>query len=273
MHHKSKYILISVLVACLVIKASTSVEANPEQQINISATPASIILPSPLPLTTQQVSTPTATYTPTPVGPVLLEAKTEANVRAEADPGAELLGTIRAGDVYAVIGRYYRWYQFQYDKSASGTGWVFDELVNITGDESKILDLSDNAVPTVDGTMVAATETQDAVTQTPGGILTVTAAAQVVPLPIESGNNSVTVPQNNALPGDVSVLPTFTYPPDVPLVAPDSALKSDPSLLATATLAPNSLVFSIAEGLPPIAPILILGGLGLLGLVISSYRR
>src|SRR5262249_27404694 len=101
---------------------------------------------------TQAVSTPTATYTATPVGPVLLEALTEANVRAKPDPESDLLGTIHTGDVYPVLGRYYRWYQFQYNKSASGTGWVFDDLVKITGDESQILDLSENALPTVDNT-------------------------------------------------------------------------------------------------------------------------
>jgi hypothetical protein len=273
MPHKSKLIVVSVFVALLLIKASAYVQADTKQQINISATPASITLPSPLPLTTQQVSTPTATYTPTPIGPVLLEAKTEANVRAEADPGADLLGTIQAGEVYPVVGRYYRWYQFQYDKSASGTGWVFDELVNITGDESKILDLSDNALPTVDGTTVALTETLQAITQTPGGILTATAASQVIPLPVAPGNNPGGASANSALPGEVSVLPTFTYPPDVPLIAPDTALKSDPSVFATPTLIPNSLEFSVAEGLPPFVPILVLGGLGLLGLIISSFRR
>ncbi|MEO8607653.1 MAG: SH3 domain-containing protein [Chloroflexota bacterium] len=273
MSHKSKYIIISALIAFLVIKTSVTVEADTEHQINISATPASIILPSPLPLTTQQLSTSTATYTPTPVGPVLLEAITEANVRAEADPNAELLGTIRAGDVYPVIGRYYRWYQFQYDKSASGTGWVFDELVTITGDKSKIVDLSDNALPTANGTFVAATDTQQAITQTPGGILTATAASQIIPLPLESGNNTAIVPQTNGSSGGNPVLPTFTYPPDVPPVAPDSALRANTSTLVTPTLVPSSLIFSATEGLPPLAPILILGGLGLLGLVISSYRR
>ncbi len=273
MRHNSILIVILAFPMLLMFSVSSNVYAETQKQINISATPASIILPSPLPLTTQQLITPTATYTPTPPGPVLLEALTEANVRAQADPGAELLGTIRAGDVYPVIGRYYRWYQFQYDTSPSGTGWVFDELVQITGDESKILDLSDNALPTTDGTAVASTQTQEVITQTPGGILTATSASQVIPLPVEPGNVSAGVAPLSSDPGAVAVLPTFTFPPDVPPIVPDSALRSDQILDGTATLTPNSLEFSVAEGLPPLAPILILGGLGLLGLVISSIRR
>lgn len=255
-----------------ILLVSAKVNAIPEQQINVSATPASIILPSPLPLTTQQISTPTATYTATPVGPVLLEAITEANVRAEADPNAELLGTIKVGEVYPVIGRYYRWYQFQYDKSPSGTGWVFDELVNISGDESKIVDLSDNALPTTDTTSVAATQTLEAITQTPGGILTATADAQVIPLPVESANGVASVPGNSTSPGEGTILPTYTYPPDVPPVAPDSAIRPE-TLFATPTFTPSGLTFSVTDGLPPIAPILVLAGLGFLGLLISYLRR
>jgi hypothetical protein len=247
----------------------TTAKAEESQQINVSATPASITLPSPLPLTTQEQSTSTATYTPSPPGPALLEAVTEANVRAEPDPESERLGTIRSGEVYAVIGRYYRWYQFQYNQ---GTGWVFDELVNIAGDETRIVDLSESALPTVDNTALAATSTMEVITLTPGGVLTATAAAAVIQLPVQPGGSPESALSSQP-DGAAQVLPTFTYPPEVAAVPPDNAFSSEVILNATPTLIPSTLVFSITEGVPPLVPILILGGVGLLGLVITSYKR
>jgi hypothetical protein len=246
----------------------TTAKAEESQQINVSATPASITLPSPLPLTTQEQSTATYTYTPSPPGPALLEAVTEANVRAEPDPESERLGTIRSGEVYAVIGRYYRWYQFQYNQSPSGTGWVFDELVNLAGDESRIVDLSESALATVDNTALAVTSTMEAITLTPGGVLTATSAAAEIQLPVQAGSVLSNQPD-----GAAQVLPTFTYPPEVAAVPPDNAFSSEAILNATPTLIPSTLVFSITEGIPPLVPILILGGMGLLGLVITSYKR
>ncbi len=256
------WVIISIVMA-------TTAKAEEPQQINVSATPASIILPSPLPLSVQEQSTPTATYTASPPGPVLLEAVTEANVRAEPDPESERLGTIRAGDVYAVIGRYYRWYQFQYNQD---TGWVFDELVIINGDESKILDLSESALPTTDNTALAATYTMEAISLTPGGVLTATAAALAIPLPVQPDSASGS-PISGQPDGVSQTLPTFTYPPEIALAPPDNAYSSQTALNATPTLIPNTLAFSIAEGIPPLVPILVLGGVGLLGLILTSYKR
>jgi len=263
------FVLWSAII--LGIVAIAEVHAEEPQQSNVSATPASIVLPSPLPLMTQAATTPTSTYSPSPIAPVLLEALTEANVRAEPDPESELLGTIRAGDVYAVIGRYFRWYQFQFDESRSGTGWVFDELVTITGDETAILDLSENAVPTADNTALAATNMAEAITQTPGGILTATAGALVIPFPVEtsSTNDSLNFQQSSA----AAALPTFTYPPDVPAIPPDSAFQVGTVLAATPTLTSSNLSLSSGEGVPPILPILVLGGAGLLGLAVTVSRR
>jgi hypothetical protein len=259
------FIASSVLIGLLTMKTS----ASSLQQINISATPASIILPTSV-LATEGIATPTATYTPTPPGAALLEAFTEANVRAEPDPESELLGTIRAGDLYTVIGRYYRWYQFRYDQTPGQTGWVFDELVQITGDESQIRDLTEDAVPTTDPTSVAGTATIEAITQTPGGILTATAEAVIIPLPVQPGNGGATPETANSS----SVLPTFTYPPDVAVTPPESAYKAaNATFDSTPTLVPNSLEFVVTEGAPPIVPILVLAGIGLFGLVISTFRR
>jgi hypothetical protein len=263
---------ILLLGIIIVIAFAATIKAEESQQINVSATPASITLPSPLPLITQEQTVSTATYTPSPPGAALLEAITEANVRAEPDPESERLGTIRSGEVYNVIGRYYRWFQFQYNQSPSGTGWVFDELVNIAGDESRIVDLSENTLPTADNTALAGTSTMEAITLTPGGVLTATAASSVIELPVQSGN----VPEgilSNQPDGTTQILPTFTYPPEVALIPPDNAYSSAIVLNATPTLIPNSIAFSISEGVPPLVPILVLGGAGLLGLFITSYKR
>lgn len=263
---KLKYRLLVAVTFLLVLIFVTQSRADEALQVLVSATPVPIDLPSPLPFVTQAViATEAPTGTPTPPGPVLLEALTEANVRAQPDTGAEKLGTIRAGSTYAIIGRYFRWFQFQYDQAPDGVGWVFDELVKIIGDESTIRDLTQDALPTIDPVIVAVTGTLGVITQTPGGILTATAQAGAISLPVQSdttnGQPSVVPPGNPVL------LPTFTFPADVPLLQQPGALD------ATPTLENEGLNVTLPNRIPPIAPILVLGVLGVLGLFISSYRR
>jgi hypothetical protein len=259
------------LCILVVTLLTNSIYAEARQQAIPTATPAQIQLPSPLPLMTQDLSTATATRTPTVPGPALLEALNEANVRAQPDPESERLGSIRPGDTYPVLGKYFRWYQFQYDQSPSGTGWVFDELVQIIGDETVIRDLAEEALPTTDNTAVALTGTMESITQTPGGLLTATAIAQFIPLPIEGSTN---VPVGTPLDGggELAFLPTFTYPPDVPAVPPEDSYRAETVFNATPTFAPGSNGFVVTEGFPPIVPILILGGLGILGLLVTTRR-
>lgn len=259
----------------MVVLFASQIKAEEQRQVVVSATPASIVIPSPLPFSTQSVvTTPTLTRTPTPQGAVLLEAYTEANVRGQPDPEAELLGSIRAGDVYPIIGRYFRWYQFQYEQSGSGTGWVFDELVQIIGDEATIRDLTAQEVPTVDVVAQAATETQQVVTQTPGGILTQTASSQVVQLPVQGASGQIAEATSEVAGAGEGILPTFTYPPSVALVPPENAFKSTTGVNVTPSPLPeNTPRISVSEGVPPIAPIVLLGGFGLLGLFITSRRK
>lgn len=245
-----------------------------QAQSNVSPTPVQVQIPNAAPGGGEQSeATMTPTRTPTPVGPVLLEAITEANVRAEADLESEKLGTIRAGDTYPVLGRYFRWLQFQYDKSPNGTAWVFDELVTIIGDETTIPDLNVNALPTVDVAAVNATGTWEAITQTPGGLLTATAQARVLPAPGSNFGNPGQGGDNNgvALP---QVLPTFTWPPDLAAVG-QTATSVPGNGESSATATPSVVATSnpVEDGMPPIAPILLLGGLGVLGLLIASIRR
>ncbi len=161
-----------------------------------------------------------------------------------------------------MLGRYYRWLQFQFDTSPSGRGWVFDELVNITGDENSIPDLSVEALPTANPSIEAATQTAAAITQTPGGLLTATAQSRFIALPTDSfGNGGQT--QN-----DEVVLPTFTYPPNLVAQAP-----TDSALTVIPTTSPESAPLSVPTNVPPIVPILLLGAGGILGLVVSALRR
>lgn len=243
------------------------------QQANITATPVPVNLPSPLPFVTPQVqatATPEATWTSTPQGPVMLEALTEANVRAQADTESERLGTIRAGDLYPIIGRYFRWYQFQYDQSPTGTGWVFDELVRIIGDESSITDLTLGPTPTLDTNALASTGTLLAITQTPGGVLTATAETGSIPLP--SVSLAVTDSALN-LPLAPEVLPTYTFPPNLPSYI--TPVPTDPSGAGQtpdeiATLLPD---IQLPSNIPPILPIVLLGGGGMIVLLLTTYRR
>jgi hypothetical protein len=218
----------------------------------------------------------------------MLEAKSEANVRAEADLNADKLGTIRAGDTYAVIGRYFRWIKFQYDPAPNKIGWVYDELVNFIGDEKKIPDLTIETTPTQPG---ANTQTGgdplEAVTLTPGAALTLTANARFIAGPSSSGSSVVqpqTIGQGNiTLPalaasgegGTTQPLPTFTYPPNVVAIAPTAAFaqSSGPDATATAGAETSRVTRLISNGVPPIGPILLLGALGILGLVLTSLRR
>lgn len=264
-----------ILLALLgigLVAVSGQLRADEALQVLVSATPVSISLPTPLPFVTEAaLSTATLTRTPTPNGPVLLEALSEANVRAEPDTGSDKLGTIHSGDVYPILGKYYRWYKFQYNTSPSGFGWVFDDLVNIIGDTTLIPDLTQDALPTLDPVSAGATETMSAVTQTPGGILTVTANAGAIQLPVESdGGSAISAPN---LPENPAVLPTFTYPANVGLPSPATATGENAEAQTADNHTSDDTGVALPSRIPPIAPILVLAGLGIVGLFISSYRR
>lgn len=261
----------------LAVVAAYSAHAEQAAQELPTATPAQVDLFNVAPEAVEQLGeeTATPTRTPTPLGPVQIEAKEMANVRAQPDQDSERLGEIRAGEYYNVIRRYYRWIEFQYDPAPNRRGWVFDELVNIIGDESAIL-----VVDSLDATLPAeqdlgVTATGLAVTQTPGGLLTATAVARqgggtpVVQIGIVAPGN----PNLAEITAEAEVrdaLPTFTYPPGILALAPTEATEE-------AQAAPTDSIFNTRRGLdapfPPIVPIIALGGLGLLGLLIGAIRR
>ena len=259
--------------ACFLRVNEQHVTASPSPQELPTATPLQVSLPTPLPIL------PTATSlvnnvvpverSPTPEGAAYLEAITEANVRSQADPESERLGTIRAGEQYTVIGRYFRWYQFQYSQSASGTGWVFDELVNVSGNTNNIPDLS-ATTPTPDIAALQNSNTLAQITQTPGGVLTATANVGVVPLPLPTNNGASVLPQDLA----ATILPTFTVPANVAVPNTSVTSSEGDGIIATPQLTEaQSSEIVLPSRIPPIVPILLLGGVGMLGLLISSSRR
>jgi hypothetical protein len=232
----------------------------------ITATPVRVQIPTlAAPPLIENIATPTLTRTPTPTA-VLLEVKAsagEVNVRAEPDVESERLGTIRSGEFYPVLGRYFRWIQFQYDGSPNGRAWVFDELVDISGDLNSVPDLSEQSLPTQDAQGMLLTQTQQAAMQTPGYLLTITAESRIIVVPVEpSGSRSdATQPAES-----INILPTFTYPPDIATVMPTDIIPIEAAR-------PQEAPVNIPDRVPPALPILLLGGGGLLGLAVSVLRR
>ncbi|MFN8451726.1 MAG: SH3 domain-containing protein [Anaerolineae bacterium] len=203
----------------------------------------------------------TATRTPTPEGVALLEAKEFANVRAEPSTESAQLGTIRVGETYNVIGRYVSWIQFEYPSSPNGRGWVYGELVNLSGNIANIPDIDPySAGVALDSASSGATATQNIITQTPGGVLTATAISR------QSSAPGAATPTDS---GTRAPEPTYTYPPGMVALAPTAGFAQTTDTSGEPTVAPASS----GDSLPPIVPILILGGLGLFGLAISALRR
>lgn len=242
--------LCAMLIASILITTSV-VAAQPP-----TATPASLELPTNAPFIEEIVNA-TATWTPTPEGQIMVEAIDFVNVRAEPDTNAAALDQIRAGTLYPALARDFEWIQIQLD--ATRRGWVFRQLVNVVGDFNSLPDMVSAPIPTAVPAELNATTTQAALTMTPGGLLTATAAARANP---GSSSTGATVD------GPAQQLPTFTYPPGLVAGAPD---------ITNAVIEPTEepVQISIAESgdLPPIAPVLILGAIGFLGLVFSSLKR
>lgn len=256
-----KNIRYTLLLLIIIFSVFTTVA-----QVRQSPTPIIVNLITPTPASLQQaIATVTPTFTPTPKGPVLLEARESAgnvNVRAEPDPNGERLGNIAFGTQYPVLRQFFSWYELQYDLSPSGRAWVYGELVDIVGDvtEIEIVDTLDQE-PTQDNVSIQATETWLAITSAPGGLQTATANARVLSVPTLVEENLDTQSLDSIEP-----LPTYTYPPDVILIVPTTSDEIDEDVPL------ENESFEINQ-FPPIFLILILGGFGIIGLLISSLRR
>lgn len=264
--------MLSIIIACLFGfgMLTNAITYTATQAQSPTPTTAPVILPTIAPLATIGATlenTPLPTFTPTEPGPVQLEAKEDAgavNVRMEADPSAEQLGTIRFGERYVVVGKYFLWYQIRFEQSPNGVGYVFGDLVNIIGDPTEITDLSIITPTPQDPNAVNLTATFEAVILTPGGELTLTVAVREILPP----SSQLSVVQPDAIVTERPILPTFTYPPNIIAQAPTPGGESS-------VLVPNETASTSTTrgGMPPITPILVLAGLGVIGLLLSRLFR
>lgn len=241
-------------------------------QSNVSATPIRVVIPtSTLPSTEISIATSTPTATSTEEGPIMMEVRVGvegANIRSEPDPEADQVGTIAEGESYRVLGRYFRWIQFETDNSPTGRAWVFDELVQIIGDESEIPNIDPFSAPTDVPQVAAATLTWAAITQTPGSVLTATAQSRIISAPTSGSGD----PEINSSAQTSASLPTFTPPANLVLQVPTEV----DGFLPTSTPEPDALsnALDIAQSteIPPIVFIAGLGGLGILGILMAVLR-
>lgn len=246
--------LLKVLVSLAALATVHVAAAQPP-----TATPAPLQLPTDAPQV-EEIAGATATWTPTPEGQVMVEAIDFVNVRTDPDTNSAALGQIRAGDLYPATARNFEWIQIQFD--ATRRGWVYSDLVNVTGSLESLPDLVEAPVTSDVTEELSGDNALAVITLTPGGLLTATAGAR-----LNAGTGGLPASTGEALaPGEV--LPTFTYPPGVAAGAP---VVTDTSSEPTADNAP--VVANPSGDMPPIVPILALGGLGILGLALSSLRR
>ncbi len=238
---------------------------NAHAQEGATSTPIQIDLVTPTPALAATLTGASPTWTATTAPLAVLTAIDTANVRAAPDIEGALLGQIQAGERFTVSGRYFEWYQFQYDRSPNGRAWVFGQLVTIEGDPNSIPEITDEPAATVDPLVIGATQTIEAIVLTPGGNLTATEAARgvvstlIIPGIVGSGRTT-------DLP-DGTLMPTFTFPPGVAQI---------PTSLATDAPAANIELegdAGLLSTLPPIIPIVVLGALGILGLIFSARSQ
>lgn len=265
--------LIIAAVVCALGWAVVYAQDGPLLEQGLTPTPARVIIPTSVPPPTAgQPPTPTATFTPQPEGPVQLEARQEAgpvNVRAQPDPNSDRLGSIQFGETYVVLGRYYRWLQIRFEPSPSRVAYVFEELVNIVGDESQIVDLTQQQVPTEDISDIEPTLTWEALQLTPGAQETLRAESEREIVAPGADGRQMAAPGEAGEQRSFGVLPTFTYPPNIVAQAPTQA----PVMDVTSTPDPARLNLNVSDGVAPILPIVLLGAIGMIGILLSLLRR
>lgn len=254
--------------------------STPLPVIGATSTPiqvqlASITPPAPVTTPTPTVNAPSAgggITAATGDQRILIEPLSEVNVRSSPEITEDnRIGAVREGDRLVVLGRYFNWIEFQYDQVPSGRGWIYADLVEvIQGDEALIPVIELGATPTEDTAALGATETRAAVLAAPGGALTVTAQARVIQLPegtvAASGDQTLDLISPEETP-----LPTYTFPPNISFRVTEVADAGAGTINrppATDTL-PG---LGSEGGLPPIVWIAALGGLGVVGLLVSLLR-
>jgi hypothetical protein len=271
--------LFGILLIVAPTYAQAPVETNPSPantaiaQVRVTATPVRVQLPTQsAPATEIAIATPTPTFTPTEIGPLLIEIPediSEINVRELPEPDAQQLGLVRASERYVVTGRYFSWLRIDFEASPTGEGWIFGQLVTVLGDEAQIPDIdpyntSEDSViieaETLDGTPVEDIDAQ-AVNATP------TVDERQIVIPTAGQGETLSTSGGNQL-------PTFTPPPESVIrnnnIAAENVVLSDAE---TAGVTEQAITDLIDTGLPPIIPMLLLGGFGLLGMTVVILRR
>jgi hypothetical protein len=259
----SGYFLLLLLLVVIIWQPVTSPALQVQAQVRISDTPVPVLIPSSTPLPTD-IAAPTATPLPTEA----LEDTTrivarvnpgDINVRDEPDTAGERLGSMETDREYPATGRYFNWIQFQYDEGQQA--WVYADLVSVVGALSDVPVVDPYSTPTANPQQSIGTGTAQARLQAPGGAQTATAESRVLSVPTQSAEQSDGYP------------PTYTPPSDIVERNPTS----EPGLMLSPTPAAGLLedtVLSVREGrLPPVIPIFLLSGFGLLGLIVAVIRR
>lgn len=218
-----------------------------------TSTPVQLVIPSP-------TIPPTATEPPTRTPTEFLERamaealSDETNIRSDADINASRVAQIFPGTLYPVLGRRFEWYQIEFPNSPTGTAWVHQSVVAITGNADLIPDLTFEELPTVDPTFLAQQRTAEAVEGTPGAGATLTAIFMITPTGVFT-----------AAPDESTPTPPGTPPPTF----------SPPAITSTWVVIPNTNPTTAESegGIPAIVPILALGAVGLMGLLVGFLRR
>lgn len=222
-----------------------------------TATPLSVILTTPTPFVEQAVASVTPTFTPTPVGVVLLEVREASgsiNVRTEPGPEADRLGSISFGTLHPVYRQFYSWYEIEFELSPNQRGWIYGEFVDIIGDPNDIEFIEAFNWATPQGSL-SSDPTEDLILSEENISSTPLTREIEAPSTIESlatGETSL----------ELTPLPTFTYPPDTRAQAPVQ------NVVENETNTQGSPV-----QISPLLPILLLGGGGIIGLLLDSLRR
>jgi hypothetical protein len=267
---KIRHFPMAALAICILFGLVITIQYRPleiEAQVRISDTPVRVILPDATQVTPQaNILTATPTFTPTEPPPsVFLEAAAPLGDILVLDfPETGLyLGSLERERQYPITGQYYSWIQFEYPASPNGLGWVYYETVRVVGDIAAINIISDpnaaNASPEDNQTATAEAELL-----TPSIAETASAEARILSLPTESA-----ISDNQ---GQGAFLPTYTPPADIVVRAPTQVPGEVLATTPTPSFIDNAVSLTTRR-LPPIAPILILGGFGLLGLLVSLIRR
>ena len=268
----SAIIVVAATLVCGLLLSAPIIMA----QVTVSPTPLSFILPTAnVPATDIAIASPTPTWTATPLGAVYAALNIEGDyaIQSLPEPVADVLGRAPSGEQFVVTGQYFNWLQIEYSNSPTGRGWIYGEVMTIIGDSTRIEQIDPYAAPTADAGDADATATFEVQLQTPGAAETATAQLRVLSLPtrVEPGADVA---------DSAGVLPTYTFPAELPRDSAFVANSDDDSSPPTATPSGEDAADVIAQvdavlsgEYPRILPIALLGGFGLLGLFVFLVRR